>query len=213
MPAGYSFRPRLWAATLTALACAAFIGLGHWQAGRAEEKRMAASEAQSIVVTGEFVAQHTVLLDNKLRHGQAGYEVVTPLRLSGGREYVLVNRGWVAAPARREQLPQVRTPSGEVRLEGIALQRFPRALPAGASEKGRVRQNLDIAQFAAETGLALRPIALQEHAGPEDGLLREWPAPGTGIEKHESYSLQWYSFAVLALALFIALSFRRVAEK
>jgi cytochrome oxidase assembly protein ShyY1 len=33
-----------------------------------------------------------------------------------------------------------------------------------------------------------------------------------GIEKHESYSLQWYSFAVLAFALFVALSFRRVAK-
>ena len=197
---------------LTALACAAFVALGHWQAGKAQEKRAAARQTQSIVVAGEFVPEHTVLLDNKLRHGHVGYEVVTPLRLSGAGDYVLVNRGWLPAPARREQLPEVRTPSGQVRIEGVALPRFPRTLLAGPDDKGRVRQNLDIAQFAAETGLALRPMVVQESAGPDGGLVREWPAPGTGMEKNESYSLQWYSFAVLALLLFIALSFRRVAE-
>lgn len=212
MAAAYSFRPRAWAAALTALACAAFVALGNWQAGRAHEKRALGQQAQRISVTGEFLPQHTVLLDNKLRHGRAGYEVITPLRLTNSNEHLLVNRGWAAAPPLREQLPQLRTPPGEVRIEGIGMPRLPRVLSMGSSSTGKVRQNLDIGDFAAETGLALRPIVLQQHAGPEDGLLREWPAPDAGIEKHESYSLQWYSFAVLALALFVALSFRRVAK-
>ena len=212
MLAGYSFRPRAWAAALTALACAAFIALGNWQAGRAQEKRALAQQVQRIVASGEFVPQHTVLLDNKVRHGRAGYEVITPLKLAGSTSHLLVNRGWAAAAPRREQLPQLQTPQGEVRIEGIGLARLPQALTMGAGAAGKVRQNLDIAQFAAETGLALRPMVLQQDAGPEDGLLREWPAPDTGVEKHESYSLQWYSFAALAVLLFIVLSFRRVAK-
>ena len=68
-----------------------------------------------------------------------------------------------------------------------------------------MRQNLDSRQFAAETGLRLRPIVLEQHSpAPEDGLLREWPRPDAGIEKHESYSLQWYSLAALAIVLFVA---------
>ena len=192
-------------------ACAAFIALGNWQAGRAQEKRAAAVEAQKVTLTGEFVPQHTVLLDNKVRHGRVGYEVVTPLRLAGSKEHVLVNRGWIAAPPRRDELPQLRTAPGEVRVEGIALARLPRSLSFGKTGTGKVRQNLDIEQFGAETGLALRPLVLQEHAGPDDGLLREWPAPDAGVQVHESYALQWYSFAVLAVVLFVALSFRRVA--
>ena len=192
-------------------ACAAFIALGNWQAGRAQEKRAAAGEAQKVTLTGEFVPQHTVLLDNKVRHGRVGYEVVTPLRLAGSKEHVLVNRGWIAAPPRRDELPQLRTAPGEVRVEGIALERLPRSLSFGKTGTGKVRQNLDIEQFGAETGLALRPLVLQEHAGPDDGLLREWPAPDAGVQVHESYALQWYSFAVLAVVLFVALSFRRVA--
>jgi cytochrome oxidase assembly protein ShyY1 len=56
------------------------------------------------------------------------------------------------------------------------------------------------------------PVVIEQHSDSGDGLVREWPRPDLGIEKHESYSLQWYSFAVLAVALTVVLSFRRVAE-
>jgi surfeit locus 1 family protein len=36
---------------------------------------------------------------------------------------------------------------------------------------------------------------------PDDGLLRDWPAPDFGIETHRIYMVQWYAFAVLAAAL------------
>ena len=72
---------------------------------------------------GVFVPERTVLLDNKVRHHRAGYEVVTPLRLNG--VHVLVNRGWVEAGRTRADLPQVPVPGGEVRVEGVALARLP----------------------------------------------------------------------------------------
>src|SRR4029453_6691902 len=96
---GYSFRPRGWALAAAALACAAFVSLGQWQSHRAAEKRalgaaldQAAKAApieltpdtdppppvhQRISAHGRFVAERTVLLDNKLRRGRPGYEVVT----------------------------------------------------------------------------------------------------------------------------------------
>ena len=166
---------------------------------------------QHVAARGEFVSEHTVLLDNKLRNGRPGYEVVTPLRIGRSAWHVLVSRGWVAAPAYRETLPEVRTPAGEVTVDGIALDRIPHALAAGVSA-GRVRQNLDIGAFAAETGLDLQPIVLEQHSDTGDGLVREWPRPDLGIERNESYSLQWYSFAALAIVLAVALSFRRVAQ-
>jgi cytochrome oxidase assembly protein ShyY1 len=76
-----------------------------------------------------------------------------------------------------------------------------------------VRQTLDIGEFAAQTGLRLRPFFLEQHSPADDGLLRDWPAPDTGVAMHESYSLQWYSFAVAVLALFVVLSFRRVSPR
>src|SRR3990167_6231544 len=138
MISGYSFRPRGWALALGAAGCAAGIALGNWQASRAEEKRAAAVQEQRLELQGEFVERYTVLVDNKVNRGRPGYHVVQPLRLGDGR-HVLVNRGWVAAPAHREQLPQLRTPPGVHEVAGRVLEHFPLAYdPSGAPPEGRV---------------------------------------------------------------------------
>jgi len=230
MPAGYSFRPRAWAFAAAAAACAAGIALGHWQAGRAEEKRALGARLEQafkapplelpdgkidprdyvmkhVAARGRFADEHTVYLDNKLRHGRPGYEVVTPLRLDG--IYVLVNRGWVEAGRTRAVLPRVPAPAGEVRVEGLGLARLPHALELGEAAPGKVRQNVDLPALEKETGLRFQPIVIAQHSPAAAGLTREWPRPDAGIEKHESYALQWYSLAALAVVLFVALSFRR----
>jgi surfeit locus 1 family protein len=231
MLSGYSFRPRGWALAAAAAACAAGIALGNWQAERASEKRALGAELERslaspavelragstgverlvwkhVAARGRFIEEHTVYLDNKLRRGRPGYEVLTPLRLDG--THVLVNRGWVPAARTREVLPEVSTPQGEVRVAGLALARVPRALEAGKPVPGKVRQNLDLGEFEKEIGLPLLPVVIEQHSAASDGLLREWPRPDAGVEKHRSYALQWYSLAGLAVVLLVALSFRRV---
>jgi surfeit locus 1 family protein len=211
MASGYSFRPRAWALAAAVAACAAFAALGNWQAGRADEKRALAAqmEKQRVSLTGVFRPEYTVFLDNKIHQHRAGYEVLTPLRT--GEEHVLVNRGWVEAGRSRDVLPQVRTPAGEVRVEGVALERLPRVLQLDKAESGKLRQSVDLGAFAAQTGLRLRPYFLEQHSALDDGLVRDWPRPDARVATHESYSLQWYSFAALTAALFVVLSFRRVA--
>lgn len=183
--------------------------LGNWQAGRADAKRAAAAQLEVVAVRGEFVPQYSVLLDNKLRRGQAGYEVVTPLKLADSPRHVLVNRGWIRAGAAREQIPEVRTPQGMVRVEGVALERLPRVLQVGPAQSARVRQNLEVEAFAEETGLTLEARVIEQHSEAADGLLREWPRADAGVEKHQMYALQWYSLAALAIVLVAALSFRK----
>jgi surfeit locus 1 family protein len=208
MPAGYSFRPRLWALALVAAACAAGIALGNWQARRADEKRALGAQVQRIVVYGEFLPERTVFLDNKVRGHRAGYEVVAPLRLAEGI-HVLVNRGWVEAPPRREQLPEVRTPRGRVKVEGIMLPRFAQPMQLSEKRTGKVRQSVQLRDFAAETGLPLQAFVIEQHGALDDGLLREWPRAEAGVEKHEGYAFQWYSLAALAIVLGIVFSFRK----
>jgi len=163
-----------------------------------------------VTASGRFVDEHTVLLDNKLRRGRPGYEVITPLRLNG--LHVLVNRGWVAAGRTRDDLPQVPALPGVVRIEGVALARLPQALSAGEAQ-GKVRQNVDVESFASETGLRLQPVVIEQHSAAGDGLLREWPRPDAGVEKHQSYALQWYSLAVLSVVLLVVLSIRRAGAR
>ena len=131
------------------------------------------------------------------------------MRVDG--ESVVVNRGWIEAGRTRDALPEVRTPAGQVRVEGLVLERLPRVLNLDQQASGKVRQSLEIGAFAAQTGLRLRPYFLEQHSAADDGLLRDWPRPDAGVAMHESYSLQWYSFAALTVILLVALSFRRVA--
>jgi surfeit locus 1 family protein len=226
MLARYAFRARWWAITAAALACATGIALGNWQARRADDKRVvrerleaalksppieipsAAIEAKPYVLKrvaarGHFVAEHTVYLQNRIRRGRVGYEVLTPLRVSNSEWHLLVNRGW-------SETPQAPAAPGEVRIEGIALERLARMLQLKEDPKSRVRQNLNLDAYAAETGLRLHPIVIEQHSDSGDGLARDWPRPDAGIEKHQGYALQWYSLAVLAVALALVFSFRKI---
>lgn len=162
---------------------------------------------------GSFVERYTVLLDNKLNRGRPGYHVIQPLRLSGAdaqaAEHVLVDRGWIQAGPTRDVLPPVRTPSGEVLVEGVKLARFPRAYDTGSPAGGKVWQNVGVEPFAVWSKLKLAPWVLEQHSPLDDGLVREWVPAGTGVEKHESYAVQWYGLAALSVVLFIVLGFRR----
>ena len=104
----------------------------------------------------------------------------------------------------------MRTPPGNVRIEGYRLERFARALePAGTKRAGPVWPHASVEEFARWSGLALEPYVFEQHSALEDGLVRDWPRPGTGVEKHESYALQWYSLAALSIVLFLALNLKR----
>jgi len=213
MFSGYSFRPRAWAAALAAAGCAAGIALGQWQSGRAAEKEAAAAAQTMLALRGEFLEHYTVLLDNKLNRGRPGYHVVQPLRLADGR-HVLVNRGWIAAPAHREQLPQIRTPPGVHDLEGRVLGHFPLAYaPQGARPTGRVWQNVELPTFAAWSGLRLELYVLEQHSPFPDGLARNWPPADAGADKHRAYALQWSTLAGLSVVLFVVLSLRRASPR
>jgi surfeit locus 1 family protein len=208
MKPGLGFRPPWWGAALAAAGCVAGIALGSWQSGRADQKRALAAAQQMVALRGSFDAKFTVLLDNKTYKGRPGYQVVQPLRV-GERMHVLVNRGWLPAAATREQLPAVRTPGGEVSVQGVRLEHFARAfvLP-GTKRADAVWQNVSVEEFAAWSGLALEPYVLEQHSSLDDGLVRDWPRPDAGVEMHESYALQWYSLAALSLLLFLFLNLK-----
>jgi surfeit locus 1 family protein len=207
-----TFRPPWWACLLALLGCSAGIALGNWQSSRAEEKRSLAASRQPQAVRGEFLPKTLLYLDNKTYRGRAGYHVLQVLRLENGRQ-VLVNRGWLPGTPDRAQVPAVATPGGLVSLQGVKLDHLPHALePSGVTRTGIVWQNAERNEVAAWSGLALEPWVFEQHAGPEDGLVRDWPPADDGVAMHLSYALQWYSLAALSAVLFVALNVRRHAS-
>ena len=213
--AGLRFRPRAWAFVLAVAGCAGFLALGTWQTGRAAEKRAAQAALKRVSLSGEFLPHYTVLLDLRVHRGRPGYHVVQPLQLAGGKGHVIVLRGWIEADARRERLPNVVTPRGEQRVEGIALEKVPQYMEQQQPDACRpgsvpcVWQNLRTQTFAAWSGLAVEPFVVEQTNALDDGLVREWERPEATFLKNEMYALQWYSLAVLCVILFLVLSFRR----
>ncbi len=148
--------------------------------------------------TGVFQADRMIYLDNRVRDGVAGYEIVVPLKLVGIADYLLVNRGWVARTPVRTALPTVAVPEGTVTISGIAIVPPQRVLElAPDTIEGRIWQNLVLDRYRSETGLKVVDFVVQQESEADDGLLRRWDAPKFGAERHWSYAYQWLIFAAL----------------
>jgi surfeit locus 1 family protein len=231
-------RPRLgW--LLTAIAAALIVGavlLGRWQLQRAEQKAQLQEEyargaefapvtlsgerfpqqslhLRRLIVRGKFEPDKVIYLDGKIRHGVAGYYVVMPLRIEGGSNYLLVNRGWARATDDRDKLPAIRTDAESVIVSGTAI-----APPAKLFElsqrgyEGVIWPHLKIDLVRSRFSISVLPVVLQQENVAEDGLLREWPSPDFGIDRHYGYAFQWFSLALtvlIAYGVFHARSRRR----
>jgi len=229
----WQFAPGVWPTLAALFFFVLTLWLGNWQSGRAETKRalqarydVAMREApihvgstpldrdsvlyRKLEVRGVFDPAHTILLDNRIYNGVAGYHVLTPLIIEGGSLAILVNRGWVAVGRSREQIPLPPTPHGLVRIEGMAVDPHSRYLELmHAPPQGRVWQNLDFARYATTTRLSLQPLLLLQTSPLADGLQRDWPRPDTGVSMHVSYAIQWYSLATTLAVLWLVLNVKR----
>lgn len=230
------FRPRALPTLAAIAAVAVFVAAGHWQGRRMQEKEDlraqldAASAAaplelaalptaadwralryRTVLASGQYDARRQVLVDNRVHDGHAGYHVVTPLSLPDGRA-VLVNRGWTPVGASRAAPPAVAPPPGKVTVVGrIAIPSTAFVELAPSPPEGAVWQNLDPGRFTAATGASVLPVMIEATRAPvpDDGLVRDWPAPDFGVEKHRIYMLQWYALAALAVVLWLVLHSRR----
>jgi surfeit locus 1 family protein len=215
---------------------AIFVAAGQWQRGRMHDKEAlraqfdAAAQAaplpladlrdgtdwvalryRRVLAAGTFDAKRQILIDNKVHEGRVGYDVVTPLMLSDGRA-VLVDRGWIAQGASRRELPAAPPPDGVVGVAGrLALPASGYLELKGEAAAGPVWQNLDPTRFTAASGIVVLPAVIEQiaPANAGDGLVRDWPAPDFGIEKHRIYMMQWYAFAALAVVLWLYFHLRR----
>jgi surfeit locus 1 family protein len=213
-------------------AVAAALGtarLGLWQLDRATQKtalhqaqlaraampalqasQLARSVAQAaeqqhrrVELEGRWLGAQSIYLDNRQLDGRPGFYLVTPLQIAAD-DVVLVQRGWLPRNAQaRERLSPVDTPSGPVRIEGRIAQGLARLYEFDSAASGVIRQNLDVAAYARETGLALRPLVVVQLDGAADGLQRQWTPAAVDVSKHHGYALQWFALSALITGLYV----------
>ena len=218
------------------------IGLGIWQLQRAAEKRawetawlnsmgdLPVTESdwlagdgpeafQRLRLRGAFGDRQHFLLDNRTRQGQPGYLVLSPFVSEAGRLY-LVNRGWIAAPRARADLPEVPTPDGELTVIGTfwpdtgMLPLMGEDTWSGHWPRRIQRADYDRMLAALEGPLAdVRPAAhdleLRLEAGQPGHLAPYGGGLDAGAPRHQGYALQWFGLALVLLIGYIYWGFRR----
>jgi surfeit locus 1 family protein len=205
------WRQRLWWGLWLPLVALGLF-LGGWQWERADEKRdyLAALEAaphleaprqtppdgSRLTLSGEYLADETLFLDNRTLEGRHGVAPLTPLRGDDGRLW-LVQRGFLASGAGRET-PTVETPSGRVTLEGRWQVAGEGAPLFGPNREGQRLQRIELAAWSL-------PFAhagwLHLERGP--GRLEPWWTPSVmPPSRHLGYAVQWWG---LALAAFLVM--------
>lgn len=238
MPIKFRFR---WVPFIAAaIAMAVGVSLGQWQTRRAAEKEalearlvvresmppivlgstvadIDAIEYRRVLVKGEFVRDWPVYLENRPYRGAAGFYVIMPLKIAGTDRHVLIARGWVPRNmADRAKLPAIPTLVGIVEIQGVATRNAGRLLQlgqAGTLHPNAIVQNLDIPAFAAASKLQIQPFVIEQLNDTQDGLVRDWPHPSIGIEKHRGYAFQWYALAATAFLFFVVTGFRRETRR
>lgn len=204
----------------------AFIQLGRWQLGVAEDEALRESLEQArsqepvaietvlrphadfpnhlstrpVSATGEFGTDQVVVA-NRLLDGRTGFWVVAPLRVAATGANLPVLRGFVTSPT---DLPPV--PSGTVTVTGGLAP--PESPYAGQSppegQLGSIDTSILVGRWPGELYNA---FVFQQGVSPAPdaaalGSLERVPTPTgeTGFKwRNAAYALQWWAFALFAL--------------
>ncbi len=196
----------LLAAVLTAALTAR---LGFWQLDRAAQKNalhasmqeqrarpplnaaslardVAAAQLQqhrAVVLEGQWLAQHTVYLDNRQMNARVGFFALTPLALDDGTA-VLVQRGWLPRDQTdRSRITATPAPPGRVRVQGRIALEPSRLYEFEGAALGPIRQNIGLESFAREASLPLRPVTVVQEDGADSSL----PAASSGLSMPSAF--------------------------
>jgi len=205
----------------------AFVQLGEWQHGRyeakaernrwidanyaavplpltrlmprADEELPTELQWRPAAVTGVYDAGAQVLVRNRSLNGDAGFEVVLPLRLAGGG-VLWVDRGWLAAGTTSD-LPDAvpAPPSGTVDAVVRLLRpepRLDRTPPAGQVWRIDPADLAGAVPFDAAGPIydAYGVLASESPTSAQTPVVL--PRPDEDLGPHLGYAWQWWMFAV-----------------
>jgi surfeit locus 1 family protein len=208
------------------------LTLGAWQLSRGAEKRALESDYldrltslpvrvadfdpnvrfQRVKLAGELQPK-IFLVDNQVLNGKTGYWVLQLFNEAQGSRFI-VNRGFLAAPARRDQLPEVPALPGPLELVGVVWpytglipvlddDPWPQTWPK------RV-QRLDIKRMAQL--LSAEPVEVRLEPG-QAGVLQAAPfAQVLSDAKHRGYAATWFGLAITLLVGYLYLGIRNARE-
>jgi len=221
--------------TLCALpALTLLIGLGVWQLQRLEWKqaiiaeRTARGEMPAIVISqvpddgwqalehrrvvlrGRYLHDREMLIWNRVRHGQSGFDLITPIVLESGGS-VLAHRGWVPRTWLEGGVVR-RRPIGSIHLNGVVRGggRATPWVPNNNPEKGEWFF-ADLAEMARTAGIAdAKPYLVRVAPdADEPGYPKSVYANRKIRNKHLEYAMTWFGLAGTLVVIYVAYHWRQ----
>ena len=216
---------------LVIAACAIMVRLGLWQLDRLESRRAFNARVQaqldqgvldlnqssfssdfynmeyrSVVVVGEFLHEEQIAIRNQAYEDQIGLYLVTPLKIAGTNQSILVNRGWIPIEDTDPENWSKYDEPGMVQVEGLFRRSITRpeigsrndpAVPEG--QKLHVWNLLNVSRIEAQVSTALLPVYLQQAPDPNWTRLPYRSEPQLDLTEgpHLGYAGQWFIFALI----------------
>jgi len=215
---------RLWLFVTIAVVCAAiFVRLGIWQLHRRQERRArnalvlsrlteAETDVESLPrdttairfrrarVTGVPDYDHELVYAARSYRGSPGVNLITPVRVPGRDTAVLVNRGWVYSP------DGATVDHAKWRERDTTFSGYVEEIPSTGGSMYSDRPDI-IARFGYNAVAKSLPypvapfyvVVLGDSAIAPDRLARIG-VPPLDEGPHLNYAIQWFGFALVALA-------------
>lgn len=203
------------------------VGLGFWQLQRADEKstiQQSLEQQQAlppldlalvdpsenllfrrVTFSGRPDREHVWLVENQVYQGKLGFHLVIPVALDDGR-HILVNAGWLGAPARRQDnpmlpvLPETAVFTGQLRT--VRENPLLRSQHTADGWPKRLLQ-VDLAAMESALGKPLLPWVVQLDETSPMAQTVYWPVMNMSADKHIAYAVQWFLLAVALVILWL----------
>lgn len=179
-----------------------------------DEQRMGDIRYTRVQVEGCFISDKQFLLDNQIKKGVVGYNVITPF-VTQSKRLVLVDRGWVPQGISRELIPDLSLEKDCARFDATVYVPLGKAYALGGMDDGeitwpRIIQFLDFPAMGARLGQPALPFTLRMAPEGALGYKREWRVVSSAPGKHLAYAFQWFAMAIAVLVLMVLNAKRRV---
>jgi len=165
-------------------------------------------------VGGRYDRVTEVVLANRSFEGTPGTDLLTPLVTANGRA-LIVDRGWVPLDESGAQEEKARPPATPVTVTGVLFPSERKTVFAPSiPPTGRLTTipRVDVARIEKQLPYPAYPLYLRlESQTPAQAELPVPPGlPDLSEGPHLSYAVQWFIFATIAAAVYVAVLRRTV---
>ena len=180
-----------------------------------ETGTMPANEAEwlNVFASGEYLDQQTVNAVNRSQGGFSGVDPLTPMRIAGGNQLVLINRGFIAQSAQNQE--SAPAPVGTVEILGrVRVSEVRKTGGLSDPADGVLKEviNIDLSRLGQQIqGLNTEIFIEVLKSNPADSMLLEPIAdPILSSGSHLSYTAQWFIFSVFVAAGWVVVVRRKL---